>query len=131
MEQTEQSERTFLAKTPSFPGYWGRHKDGPHHAIAECCSAGAHRFGIFVVYEGPASMDCDPMLGGLRWDIDPDKPEAEQEPKLDGIYTASGIHLGDSLAEVAEDVRKRRIEPDEYGLDRETVSALKAHKPED
>jgi hypothetical protein len=122
---TSEKTRVYLAKTPSAFGYWGKHKDGVHHAIAQCCDSGASRFGIFVVYEGPESMTCCPVRGDLLWDIDPELPD--DKPTLDGIYTAGGIHLADSLAGLAEDVRRGRIEPEEYALDRDTVRSLKAH----
>lgn len=124
MEQTEQSECAYLARTPTFPGYWGTSKDGPHHAIASCCDAGANRFGIFAVYRGGPSLTASEMDGSLEW------AKGEPEPVLEGIYTASGMCIGENLAELAEDVRRGRVEPDEYALDRDTVRNLKAHKPE-
>lgn len=123
---TTEKTRTYLARTPTAAGYWGKHPDGVHHAIAQCCDGGASRFGIFAVYEGPVSMSCCPVRGNLEWDIDPENPD--DEPRLDGIYTAGGIHLAETLAELAEDIRRGRVEPEEYALDRETVRALKAHK---
>jgi hypothetical protein len=125
---TQESNRVFLAKTCDPQGYWGKHKDGVHHAIAQCCDGGANRFGIFAVYEGPASIHCDSIHGNLVWDIDPANPD--DKPTLEGIYTAGGIHLADSLAELAQDVQKGRVEPEEYALDRNTVRALQTHKPE-
>lgn len=124
MEQTAQSECAYLARTPTFPGYWGTSKDGPHHAIASCCEAGANRFGIFAVWRGGPSLTASEMDGSLQW------TRGEPEPVMEGIYTAQGCHLGESLAEVAEDVRRGYLEPEEYALDRDTVAALKAHKPE-
>lgn len=124
MEQTEQSGRTFLATTPTFPGYWGRHEESPHHAIASCCEAGANRFGIFIVHQGHPTLRVNDF-GSLQWEGEP-----EDKPTVEGVYTAAGSWLADSLAELAEDVRKGRIEPEEHALDRETVRALKAHKPD-
>lgn len=125
MEQTNKSGRTFLATTPTFPGYWGRHEDSPHHAIASCCQEGASPGGIFIVHAGPASLRVDMMGTGMEWEGDPD-----DKPTLEGVFTASGCWLGSSLAEVAEDVRKGNLIPDEHALNRETVRALKAHKPD-
>lgn len=125
METTNNVERYYLAKTPEPQGYWGKHKDGIHHAIAQCCDAGANRFGIFVVYCGDKSMSCEPIRGGLEWNAD------QPEPILEGIYTAGGCYIGENLAELAESVRKGLTEPEEWALDRKVVEALKAHKPQD
>ncbi len=123
LKENEMSDDTthYLAKTPDTAGYWGRHKDGVHHAIATCCDSGANRFGIFVVYRGGPSLSCDPIHGGLQW------TKGEPEPELEGIFTAQGCHLGDTLLDVANDVRNGNIEPEEYALDRNTVNALKKH----
>jgi hypothetical protein len=121
---TTETDCAFLARTPDAYGYWGRHKDGVHHAIASCCDAGANRFGIFLVYRGGPSLSCDPIHGNLQW------TEGEPEPQLDGVYTAQGCWLGSTLAEVAKDVQTGGVELEEYALDRSTVQALKNHKPE-
>lgn len=126
MVTSEKAGRTWLAKTPQFAGYWGSHPDGAHHAIAQCCDAGANRFGLFVVYRGHESLQCNPINGGLSWEGD----ESDQ-PELDGIYTASGCWLGENLDDLAERLRAGTFEPEEYALDRDTVAALKAHKPAD
>jgi hypothetical protein len=125
---SDKPDRVFLAKTCDSQGYWGKHKDGVHHAIAQCCDVGANRFGIFAVYEGPASMSCCPIRGDIQWDIDPANPD--DKPTLDGIYTAGGVHLAENLAELARDVQLGRVEPEEYALSRDTVRNLKSHKPE-
>lgn len=124
MNTTATADRVYLARTNVHPGYWGKHKDGVHHAIAECCDAGASRFGTFSVWEGPASMRCDEINGGLVWD------RGDPEPTLEGVYTAQGCYLGANLAEVAKDVQRGMMEPEEFALDRETITALKNHKPE-
>lgn len=118
------TDRVYLARTNTHPGYWGKHKDGVHHAIAECCDEGANRFGTFSVWEGPASLSCDPINGALTWDRD------DPEPKLEGVYTAQGCYLGESLEAVAKDVQSGSMELEEFGLDRETIKHFKNHKPE-
>lgn len=112
----------YLAHTPTFPGYWGKHQDGAHHAIANACDEGANRFGLFIVYSGGESLSINAMGNGIEWDMD------EGEPKSEGVYTAAGSWLADSLAELADDLRRGVFEPEEHALDRETVRALKNHK---
>lgn len=120
-------EEVYLARTADAAGYWGKSPDGPHHAIASCCDVGAGRFGVFAVYRGPVSMTCEPIHGALQWNTDPANPGAKAT--LEGIYTAGGVYLAESLAALAEAVRDGSTEPDEYALDRQTIRALKDHKP--
>lgn len=111
----------YLAHTPTMPGYWGRHADGIHHAIASACDAGADRSGIFIVYSGHESLTCGDF-GGVQWARDAAKPTKE------GVFTGAGHYLGESLESVARDVQQGLTEPDEFGLSRDTVRALKSHK---
>lgn len=114
-------KQTYLARSPDAMGYWGKHPDGPHHAIATCCEQGANRFGLFLVFRGPESMVCDGIHGGLQWEGPAD------EPTLEGVYTASGAWVGDSLTEVAKDLQSGMFNPEEFGIDRKTVEALRYH----
>ena len=50
-EAAAKPKTRWIATSGTFPGYWGAHADGAHHAIVECIDAGASRGGIFVVYE--------------------------------------------------------------------------------
>jgi hypothetical protein len=122
MSDKKTNKTFYLAHTPSYPGYWGKHADGIHHAIANACDEGADRFGIFSVWEGPESMGCD-FMGSVFWD------EGDPEPTQVGIYTAAGCYLGQTLSEVAKDVQSEMLIPDEFALSRDTVRALKTHKP--
>lgn len=122
----EKPEVRFIAKTPTWPGYWGAHKDSPHHAIVECLGAGADRGNVFVVYEAYKGCYLDDM-GGSVYLTDHGNPFEKPE----GIYDAAGQWLGETLEEVAKDCQTQDWWADEHAvISRETIAALKKHKPE-
>lgn len=114
-------DRVYLATTATFPGYWGKHADGHHHAIAECCSEGAARDGVFVVYlvHKEAYMD---GFGNLC------RPEGSAEPELDGVYDAAGFTLGENLTDAADRARDDWWGTDDTALGAKALKALKEHK---
>lgn len=120
----EKPERLYLASNAAFPGYWGSHKDGPHHAIVECLGAGASRGCVFVVYDAYKGCGFNDF-GQLTYLKDHGMPEVE------GVYDASGQWLGENLADVAERCRDEDwFVPEHPLLSKETVTSLKKHKPE-
>jgi hypothetical protein len=73
-----------------------------------------------VAYEGPESLTVSDF-GGLEWS------KGDPEPKKEGIYTASGCWLGDTLEEVAKNAKEGYLHGEEYGLSEKTMSQLKRH----
>jgi hypothetical protein len=121
---TEKPEQLWIATNGSFPGYWGAHKDGPHHAIVRCLGAGASRGSVFVVYDAYKGCYMDGM-GNMIY------LEAHGEPEVEGVYDATGQWLGETLADVAERCRSEDwFVPEHPVLSKETVDSLKKHKPE-
>jgi len=111
----------YLAKTASFPGYWGSSEESPHHAIASCCLEGASRTGVFVVYDGYEGCRGSEMGGWVYL-------EAHGEPVLDGVYDAAGSYLGSSLSDAAKSARNGDFQPEHNALDWDAFRKLKDHK---
>lgn len=117
----DKPEVLYIAATASFPGYWGSHEDGPHHAIVECIEIGADRGGVFVIYEAYKGCSMNEM-GGLTYLTEHGKPEVE------GVYDATGQWLGENLMDVAERCQTQDWFPAEHPiLSKETIASLKRH----
>lgn len=108
----------YLAMTLYEYGYWGKHVDGVHHAIAECCDIGADRGGFFIVYIGPDEMSVNPFTGMIEFPYD------TEAPVMDGIYSASGYYLGKTMAGVIKDIKKGYLLPEDFGLHKHAVDNL-------
>lgn len=124
---TEKPATRYIATSGTFPGYWGAHKDGPHHAIVECLAAGASRGGIFVVYEAYEGCGIDGM-GRTTYLVEHGDPFEKPE----GVYDATGAWLGDDLNAVAAEFQRGdwQWRAEETILSKETVKSLRSHKPE-
>ena len=118
----DKPQALYIATTATFPGYWGSHKDGPHHAIVECIEAGADRGNVFVVYEAYEGCYMSDM-GGMIYLKD------HGQPKVEAVYDATGQWLGDILAEVAKDCQTQDWwAPEHPVLSRETINSLRRHE---
>jgi hypothetical protein len=113
----------FIAKTASFPGYWGSSKEGTHHAIASCCDVGADRGSVFVVYDAYEGCRMSEM-GGMVY------LEEHGEPTIEGVYDAAGNYLGSDLCEASKDFSEGYKTIEDCALSAESIRSLKAHKPE-
>ena len=119
---SEKPKQMYLAKSVTFPGYWGMSADGTHHAIATCCDQGADRQGLFAVYDAYEGCSIGGM-GGMTY------LEEHGEPKIEGIYDAAGNRFGDDLLDAAETARDGwGFCPGESAVGKKQFDQLKAHK---